>query len=593
MIVDDEQPVRDLLAEILSDKYICETAASAGEALGKLSGQQFGLVISDVDMPGCSGIELVPRILETSPDTVILIISGNLAIDYAIKAIRVGAFDYIKKPFDIDFVELAVQRAIERHELLVEKRAYENDLEELLKQRTEEVNFLIYHDPLTNLPNRILFEDRLTQAIITARSRKRLALLLVSVDGFENIQKTLGYNAADNILSEIAERLRDMVDKTSTISRLQGAEFSILIPEISSTESLMDLSNRISDVVKRPVIWAGTEVFLTTSIGICIYPDDGATADELIRNAGTALAKSCDDGGDGYRFYTNGMNSGSMLRIKLETEMRHALERGEFEVYYQPKVAALSGKVVGMEALVRWNHPNRGLVPPSEFIQIAEDTGMIVQLGEFVLASACRTTAKWHAAGNKIEVAVNVSARQLKQCGMATRFSEIVAESGLDPKYLNLEVTESTVIENFDDVVARLEKLRKADIKISLDDFGTGYSSLSYLKRLPIDLLKIDRSFVQDVTRENNDKALAVLIVNLAHQFGLKVAAEGVETLEQVEFLTEIGCDELQGYYFSKPMTADEFESLLGLHSQEEAIDLTSEDSLSILPHLRPGPAAA
>lgn len=585
LIVDDEQPVRDLLVEILGLDYECHSADSAETALSMIASTEYSVIISDIDMPGISGIELVPRVHERWPNTVLLMISGNLSIDYAVQAIRVGAFDYITKPFELDFVELSVRRAVDHHRLLIGKKQYETDLEELVKQRTEEINFLIYHDSLTNLPNRVLFEDRLSGAVIDARNGGRLATLLVSLDGFEKIQDHFGHAVADKILEEVSKRLQEAVSDAACISRLQGNDFAILITKEVDTDRLILISDQIREAVKRPMLCQETEVFLTTSIGISVFPEDGTDAQELMKNAGNALSRARETGGDAYQFYSDGMNADTEYRLRLEAELRRALERGEFEVFYQPKVSVASNEITGVEALVRWNHPEKGTVSPAEFIPLAEETGLIVPLGEKVLEIACRDAVLWHEAGHFIEVAVNVSARQMKQGDLAERFEKIVERSGLHPARLNLEVTETSMMENAESAIAFLERLRGTGVRISLDDFGTGYSSLSQLKNLPIDHVKIDREFINDIKAGGDDTIVTLAMVNLARNLRLKVVAEGVENAEQLTFLRSIGCDEYQGFYFSKPVPEQELRHLLNVGKGNVQFALSGSTLPSISPH--------
>ncbi|MGD9629190.1 MAG: putative bifunctional diguanylate cyclase/phosphodiesterase [Pyrinomonadaceae bacterium] len=584
LIVDDESAVRDLLSEVLSENYQCTTASSAEEALKLIGDGEYSVVISDIDMPGISGIEMVPKILALSPDTVILMISGSLSIDYAVRAIRVGAYDYITKPFELDFVERSVRRAVEHHRALIEKKQYETDLEELVRQRTEELSFLIYHDSLTNLPNRVLFEDRLSRAVLEARSGGKLAVLFLSVDNFEKMQDHFGHCAADEMLKEVALRITATAGDSVLASRLQGCNFAMLVTEGVETERLLDLSDRLRAAIRKPLPCRDTEIFLTASIGICIFPDDGAAIDELMKNAGNAIWRAREGGGDATAFYADGINADIAQRIELEGEMRRGIDNGEFEVYYQPKVNIETGGVVGAEALIRWNHPEKGMVSPADFIPIAEETGLIVPLGEFVLESACSQVRAWHDKGNPIEIAVNVSARQLKQGDLADRFLTVIDRTGIDPEKLNLEVTESSLMESADRASVLLELFRRKGVRISLDDFGTGYSSLAYLKTLPIDQLKIDKVFIEDLAVDPNDTILVHAMVNLAHNLRLRVVAEGVETTEQLQILKGMGCDEYQGYLYSKPISAAELEQLMTAEKGRVKITRPAGPDLSISP---------
>lgn len=563
LIVDDEESIRNLLSDILRERHRCSTAATAEDALLVMQDKTFDLVISDINLGATNGFELIPQIFEASPDTVVLMISGNSTIDSAIEAIRCGAFDYIKKPFDIEHIEIAVRRALEHQSLLVSKRRHENHLEELVKQRTEQLHHLSYHDALTDLPNRVLFEDRCSQALLLAGRKCGIGVLHLFIDRFKEIEDTLGYAAGRKVVREVASRLQSIVDESATVARFEGGEFGVLLNDVKATQDLIEAAEAINKALHRPFIVGENEVYATASIGISLFPNDGADAQSLLKNAGVALSRAREKGGNAYQFFTGDMNAQAVKRLTLENNLRRALEREEFEVYYQPKIDLKTKTIVGMEALARWQQPECGFVSPMEFIPLAEETGLIVPLGEWILRAACEESKKWIDAGFDLTVAVNLSARQFRQQNLTRKILRIVEEKNLDPHNLNLEVTESSIMLSADASVKTLADLKETGIKISIDDFGTGYSSLGYLKRLPIDVLKIDRSFVRDVTTNADDASLVTAIVTLAHNLRLKVVAEGVETEEQLEFLQSLSCDEFQGYLFSKPVCAADFGELL------------------------------
>jgi diguanylate cyclase (GGDEF)-like protein len=575
LIVDDEPEIRTLVRGILSEGYKYREANSAEEALSILTIEKFDLLISDINMGGMSGLEMIPQVRAIAPDTVIMMISGEQTIESSIEALRGGAFDYIMKPFDFQHVEAAVRRALEHHSLLVAQRRHENHLEELVRQRTAELNHLAYHDALTDLPNRILFEDRLTQALILAeRNHQPLGMLFLSLDGFKKVHDTLGHDMGDRLLQKVAERLRSSAHQGETVARLEGDEFALLLTQIGGTEGedVVEVIFQINESLKLPFIIDDHELFITVSIGISLYPDDGADAPTLLKNADAALYRAREQGGDNYQFYTADMNAKAMKRLTLENSLRRALERSEFEVYYQPVLDITTRKITGMEALLRWHHPELGLVQPAEFIPLAENTGMIVPIGEWVLHTACAQSKSWQDAGfAPLCLAVNLSARQFQQQNLADVVVRILQETGLNPHDLELELTESSIMKNAESAVRTLTDLKKMGVKIAIDDFGTGYSSLGYLKRLPIDTLKIDQSFVRDVTTDPDDAALVMTIITLAHNLRLKVIAEGVETEEQQRFLHLLRCDEWQGYLFSKPVPFEAFEKLL-LQGQNSAL---------------------
>ncbi|HRH44616.1 MAG TPA: EAL domain-containing protein [Pyrinomonadaceae bacterium] len=572
LIVDDERLIRNILSEILSEKYSCTTANSGEEALKLLQKKEFNLVLSDIEMSGMSGIELISHVHKVSPETVVVMISGSQDIESAIGSLRVGAFDYIKKPFDLDHIEIAIDRAINHHLLLVAKHQYETQLEELVKKRTEELNYLSYHDVLTDLPNRSLFEDRLSQALSQANfTHQKLAILLLSLNRFKDIYDALGQTLGNQLLQDVAKQLKNYLLKGVTIAKFEGDEFAILLTQINNTEEIVEFTNNLKETLNLPFVIEKNEIFITFNLGISLFPTDGNDAQTLLKNAGVALSRSKEEGRNNYQFYTTDMNILAVKRLEMEISLRRALERNEFEVYYQPKLCTKTRKIVGMEALVRWHHPTLGFISPAEFIPLAEETGLILPLGEWVLRTACNQIKLWNEEGHPLlKVSVNLSAYQFQQQNLLETITKIIEETRIEPNYLELEMTESSIMKNETCAVTILHQLKEAGIKISIDDFGTGYSSLSHLKKLPLDVLKIDKSFVQDMTVSPDDASLVMTIITLAHNLGLKVIAEGVETEEQLRFLHLLRCDEWQGFLYSKPVPADVFEELLDDNRQNK-----------------------
>ncbi len=577
LIIDDEQFVRDILQDLFSERFECRTAASAAQALEHIENEKFSIVLSDIDLGGMSGIEVVPRILKRSPDTVVVMISGNQTIDVAIQAMRVGAFDYIRKPFEIDFVELAVKRAFDHHKLLAGKRLYEEQLENLVRQRTDQLNHLAYHDPLTDLPNRILFRDRLEQAMITARSDEEVILIRLAIDGFQKLQDALGHARADKILSEAAGRLAAAIDDDVTLARIESGEFGLLLAGTGGERDIAAFVEDLQSALQPPIASDENEIFLTASVGISCFPADAADPDKLIKNTSAALLQAREDGGGSYQFYSDGMNAEAERRLAMEQNLRRAVERGEFELHYQPKVDAESRRITGVEALVRWRHPELGMISPAEFIPLAEETGVIVPLGEWVLREACEATRRLNERGFDISVAVNFSLRQLHQDLLVEKVQQTLEQTGLSGSFLNLEITESSLMRDMNAAMETLTDLRDLGIRISLDDFGTGYSSFGHLKRLPIDVLKIDKSFIRDVTTDPDDASLTMAMISLAHNLRLRVVAEGVETEDQVRFLDLLRCDEYQGYFFSRPVPLDDLIILLGGRDQNAGSARTAD----------------
>jgi diguanylate cyclase (GGDEF)-like protein len=516
-------------------------------------------------MGGMSGLELVPNVYSISPDTVVVMISGNQSIETAIEAMRVGAFDYITKPLDLRHVEAAVERALQHCRLLKEKRRYEEQLEALLEQRTAEVDRLAYYDTVTHLPNRTLFEDRLAQAVAVAKStHQTLGVLFIAVDQFKKVNDTLGHGPGDSLLREFAERLKNCVAESDTVARFGNDEFVLLQTQIQGTKDVIETIGELSQGLKFSFNLGGQELFATASVGVSLFPLDGDDSQTLLKNAGAALYRAKRSGGANYQFYKADMHERASQHLALETSLRRAIQKEEFLIHYQPRVSVDRLEITGVEALIRWRHPELGIVPPSDFIPLAEDTGLIVPIGEWVLREACRQNKAWQNQGfAPIHVAVNISARQFHQQDLAETVIRILNETGLSPEHLELELTESSLMQSPEIASGVLNQLKGRGVNISIDDFGTGFSSLASLKRLPIDALKVDRSFVREATTDPDDASLVMAIITLAHNLRLKVIAEGVETEEQLRFLHLLRCDEIQGYLFSKPLPAEEFITLL------------------------------
>ena len=429
------------------------------------------------------------------------------------------------------------------------------------------MSYLAQHDNLTDLPNRILLNDRLTQAMALARRHgRKLAVLFLDGDRFKNINDSLGHAIGDRLLQSVAQRLLDCVRRSDTVSRQGGDEFVILLSEVAHPQDAAVSAEKILQAMSAPHRIGPHDVHLTMSIGIVTYPDDGTDAETLVRNADFAMYDAKKNGRNNYQFFRPDMNVRAVERQSIESGLRAAMERAEFVLHYQPKMNLETGAIIGVEALIRWHHPERGLVPPAQFIPVAEECGFIVPIGRWVLREACHQAKAWQDSGLRpVRISVNVSAVELRSSDFVAGVRDILTETGLDPRYLELELTETFLMQDSKSTVAVLRALKGMGVQLALDDFGTGYSSLSYLKRFPIDTLKIDRSFVRDLTTDADDASIVTAVIGMGKSLHIGVVAEGVETREQLAFLREQSCPEGQGYYFSRPVAAEEFTQLLGV----------------------------
>ncbi|MDL1967411.1 MAG: EAL domain-containing protein [Deltaproteobacteria bacterium] len=453
-------------------------------------------------------------------------------------------------------------------------------VQDITKRKKDEarIRFLAYYDVLTGLPNRQLFKEHADRAIFAAkRDGAKVAVIFLDLDNFKRINDTLGHKAGDKLLKKISENLTlsirssDIVTRTeegkqtkTSLSRLGGDEFTILLSGLSRMEQAAVVAKRIIDYVCLPMKIDGQDLYVTGSAGIAVYPDDGEDLGSLLKNADAAMYYAKDAGKNNAQFYARHMNASTLARLKMEVNLKKALELNELILYYQPQMEIQTGRIIGLEALIRWKHPEMGLISPLEFIPIAEETGLIVSIGKWVLKTACAQIMVWHRAGFiPLRIGVNLSSRQFRQRDLVESVRQVLDTTCLDPKYLELELTESIIMHNVEETITELYELKEIGLNLSVDDFGTGYSSMSYLKRFPLDTLKIDRSFVKDITTDSNDAAITKATIVLAKSLDLTTIAEGVETEEQLTFLREQGCDQVQGYLISPPVPAEKVEELL------------------------------
>ncbi len=426
------------------------------------------------------------------------------------------------------------------------------------QQAEERVMHLANHDALTGLPNRRLLIDRLGQALALAhRENHQVAVLFMDLDRFKTINDSLGHMTGDALLQNVARRLSETLREGDTVSRLGGDEFVVVLPSLDQPKAAEKVALKLVDALAPPIHLGGQELRVSASIGISLFPEDGRDTETLLRNADSAMYHAKDMGRNNYQFFMEQMNVAAAERLRLENDLHRALERQEFELHFQPRVSVANGLACGIEALIRWRHPERGLVLPGHFIPVAEDTGLIVPIGEWVINEACRQGTAWCAAGlPQIPVAVNLSPRQFRQSNLVDTVARAIERHGWPCKLLELEITEGVLMQQTSETLKTLEALNRLGVGLAIDDFGTGYSSLSYLKRFPVDFLKIDQSFVRDIAVDPDDATIVTAIIGLAHSLGLTVVAEGVENASQLDFIREAGCDEAQGYHIGRPMPA-------------------------------------
>lgn len=541
----DARIIEEMLAEEPLAPFRLRRADRLSRGLELLSLKETELVLLDLSLPDSHGLETFAKVYAHAPKVPIIVLSGNDDQTLALYAVKSGAQDYlVKGKIDRELLLRAMQYSIER-------KRYQEELE-------RQANY----DGLTGLPNRHLLYDRLRQAVFAQRSVRSIAVVFIDLDHFKVINDSLGHNFGDEVLRHVAERLQAAVREGDTVARLGGDEFVLILNDQTREDVIFRAMRRIASKVSEPIVVGDRELNITCSSGITLYPQDGTDVPTLLKNADAAMYRAKSQGRNTFQFYTAEMNELANERLTMEQSLRRAIEREELLLHYQPRVNLRTGVVDAVEALVRWNHPERGLILPERFIPLAEETGLIVPIGEWVLRAACAQGRAWRKAGfAPIVISVNLSARQFWSGGLVRLVGEVVAETGM-VEHLEMELTESQVMHDPESVIATLQGLKSIGVRISVDDFGTGYSSLSYLRRLPLNALKIDGSFVRDIhaTGGPDDGILAKAIISLGHSLHLKVIAEGVETEAQRDFLRAHDCDEIQGYYFAKPLPSQECE---------------------------------
>ena len=551
-----------------------EGVAMVGQALAE--GRPYAMAFVDMRMPpGWDGLKTIEHLWAADPDVQVVICSAHTDYDWTEVVERLGHSDKLlvlrkpAEPIEVLQCATALSRKWENDRLVRDQMLR---LEEVITTRTrgleaanQQLRHLATHDPLTGLPNRVLLDDRLHQAIAHAdRDMRAFAVLVCDLDRFKLINDSLGHRAGDELLQEVGRRLSTVVRTADTVARFGGDEFVLIGTSIADADDAAGLASRVMEVLQAPVRIAGIDIHTSPSIGIAMYPDDGTTTQALLARADAAMYSAKQNGRGNFRRYSPGMHAGTEDRVQLESDLHNALSLNQLALYYQPKVDTRTGEVRSAEALIRWLHPTRGVVSPADFIPLAEECGLIGAIGAWVTREACRQARAWQNEGvPPLRVSVNLSASQFRDSGLVDNIRTALVDAGLEARYLEVELTESAVMSDPEQSIAILEQLSAMGVLVSVDDFGTGYSSMSYLRRFPIDKLKIDRVFIDEIVSRPEDASIVRAIVSLAHSLHLKVVAEGVETPAQLDFLKLTGCDEYQGYHFSRPLPAADFERLM------------------------------
>ena len=563
LVIEDVESLREEILETLSYEGFDVLGAENG-IVGVQMAKTYipDLIICDIAMPELDGYGTLVALREEPKTSMLpfIFLTAMTEKGDMRQAMQLGADDFLAKPFTSSELLGAIASRLQKYNSV--KEHYYDEI----KAVGAKFEYLSHHDELTQLPNRVLFYDSLTQVVLHAQiNHKSLALLFLDIDNFNIINNTLGNDIGDQLFKAIAERLKRYTAPCDMVARIQGDEFAMIISEIQSLSHVKIEAEKILDLLSRPYNLYGHEVFITSSIGITIFPEDHQQVEGLIKNAELAMYYAKTHGRNSYKLYNPELNAQSAEYMALANSLHRAIDRQEIRVFYQPLVDLQSGKIIGAEALARWQHPDLGLIMPSKFIPVAEQTGLILRLTELILEAVCRQMRSWKDLNiNYGFIAVNLSTQHFRpDSNLIEMLTKVLQESRLEPEDLELELTESIIMQNAEFTINVLSKLQTMGVKVAIDDFGTGYSSLSYLKHFPVNTLKIDRCFIQDVTSDRHDATISLAIIDLAHSLSLQVIAEGVETMEQVQFLKEHSCDQIQGYFFSPPLPQLEFEKML------------------------------
>jgi len=564
--LEDDEPYRELVRLLLEEAGIdCAITAvrTRAEFVRSLEERTWDLILSDHSLPNFDGMQALEIAAHNCLSTPFIFVTGTIGEDIAVESLKNGATDYILKN-RMARLGGSVRRALNEREERQRREKAEADL----KESEEQLRFLAYHDPLTGLPNRALFQDRLAHSLSSAtRREERVALLFLDLDHFKFVNDSLGHSAGDIVLKEVGRRLERCARNNDTVARLGGDEFVVVLTAVRDITDAVMAADRIKREIAAELTVQGTLLSTTCSIGMSIFPDDGRDCETLLKHADIALFSAKDGGRNRWQFYTPEMNAPALERLTMDNALRQALAKEQFSLEYQPQLEFSTGRIIGAEALVRWRHPEAGLISPNRFISIAETSGEIIAIGEWVLRKACRQAKQWQDEGlSPIVVAVNVSAIQFRQESFFQFVQTVLKETGLDPRYLELEVSESVLLSYLDVMESLVHDLGKIGSHLAIDDFGTGYCSLSYLRRFQFSRLKIDQSFVKSIEFDARDAALTAAIINMANILGMKAIAECVETDGQVRALKSVGCDQIQGHYFCPPLSASSLSERVRSH---------------------------
>ena len=581
LIVDDSEMDRLMACRALAQAgHQVDIAVDGEQALERFRTAPYDLVLLDVMMPVMDGYATC-RALRTLPEgahTPVLMMTGRDDVDAIHLAYEAGATDFVSKP---------LRWPVLAHRVRYMLRA--SSTMNALQRAEQRTRYLARHDTLTGLPNRQQATEQLAQALARARRNgSHTAVLVLDLDKFKRVNDCFGPASGDQLLRQVAERLQrclraeDAVlqletdDDPGCVARVGGDEFALLVADLAQARDAAKVAVRVLEALRRPIELDGQELVVTASIGISVFPVDGTDASTLLVNADSAMSHAKADGGDGFTFYNKPMNASALERLSLEADLRHGLERGEFVLHFQPQLDLAGQRMMGAEALLRWRHPTQGMVSPLSFIPLAEESGLIVPIGEWALYEACRQACSWPEVPGQapLRVAVNLSARQFRQFALVDQVAGALAASGLAAERLELEITESCLMQDVDLAIAILDRLRRLGCRVSVDDFGTGYSSLAYLKRFPIDALKVDRFFIRGLPGDSQDAAIIAAVMGMARGLHLEVVAEGVETTEQMDWLMRQGCDVAQGYLIAKPLAARDLREFLASHQAAQTRQL-------------------